>query len=100
MINQPDSRMIASMQQQERATSGVEDTLESSVTTGGVNGERRQTHDRDLADNLVENQVETHLDRAKRRSWVANSVSFLVWRAAHGSRSAFLLPFPGRKPGQ
>jgi hypothetical protein len=82
MINQPDSRMADYAQPRETATPVGEDAIVRSATTGGSYEERRQTHYVDPAGNQIENQVAVYqnknLDRANRRTWVVNSVSFLL----------------------
>jgi hypothetical protein len=82
MLNQPDPRMAASAQSPETVTPGGEHTTVRSATTGGSYAESRRTHYVDPAGNQVVSQVEvyqnTNLGRANRRSWVVNSVTFLL----------------------
>ena len=97
MINQPEPQMAAATQSREIVNPGAEDSIVTSDATRVSHEEVLQTYNVESADNQLV-PLGTKLDREKRRAWVSNSVSFLVWRAAHGSGTAFLLPSPGGRP--
>ena len=82
MINQPDSRMSGYAQSRETASPDVADSTVRSATTDGLYGESRQTTYVDSAGNQVESRIEVSQDknlrRENRRSWVVNSVTFLL----------------------
>jgi hypothetical protein len=81
IVNQPDTRMAASAQSPETVNPGGKNATVSLARTGKLNTESQQTHGVDSAGNhvsLVEVSQDTNLEWAKRRSWMVNSVSFLL----------------------
>lgn len=73
--------MAAAAQLPETVNPGRKNATVSLARTVELNTESQQTHDVDPVGNpvsFVEASQETNLDRAKRRSWVVNSVSFLL----------------------
>jgi len=82
MIDQPDLRTTDHARSRETVNPGVADSTVRSATTDGLYAERRHEDYVDAAGNRSENRAamdqDTNLDQVKRRSWVVNSVSFLL----------------------
>jgi len=82
MINQPDPRMADYAQPRETAVPGREDAIVRSASTDGSYEESRQAQYVDPAGNRIENQVavyqDKNLNRANKRTWVVNIVSFFL----------------------
>jgi len=78
IVNQPDPRMAASALPPTTVNPGGENATISLARTGELSPESRHMDPVGNQDSLVEMAQKTHLDRAKRRSWVVNSASFLL----------------------